>query len=101
MQCENINEGLVYNFLISVVSFNQGNKLCFTSEQEKGLNPITTTSATTKGISKRQAEFFLFFKKKKIYLKIFSPDEHFFSSNFAGIYSHRIIHMQYQTPVKN
>jgi len=100
MQCKNDNDSLVSDFLITEVSFEQGTKVCFTSEQGKGLNPVTTT---TKGICKRQAEFFLFLKKKS-YWKKFLPDQQFFLvishvSTVTGCQKY-IIYMQYQTPEK-
>lgn len=73
MQSKINKEDLVSDFLISVISFEQGTKLCFTSEQGKGLKPITATTTTRKGILKRQAEFFLSFQEKKNNWEIFPP----------------------------
>lgn len=62
MQCKNNNEDSVSDFLISVVSFEQGSKLCVTSELEKDLNLKTT--AATKGIEKDKQSFFCPLNKK-------------------------------------
>lgn len=75
MQCKNNNGDLVSDFLISVVSFEQGTKLCFTSEQEKSLNPVTTT--TKKHLKKTNGVFF-YLSKKKISGKCFLLMSNFF-----------------------